>query len=63
LAKRFNIRAILSLLLELAGLVAIVYGFWLIFPFLGFIIGGVSAILIGLAIDPPIRRNNSGVNR
>jgi ABC-type phosphate transport system permease subunit len=62
LAKKFNIRAILSLLLELAGLVAIVYGFWLIFPFLGFIVGGIAAILVGLAVDPPIT-GKSGVNR
>ncbi len=62
MAKKFNIRAILSLLLELAGLVAIVYGFWLIFPFLGFIVGGIAAILVGLAVDPPIT-GNSGANR
>lgn len=60
MAKKFNIWPIFSAILELAGLAAIVYGFFLINPFLGFIIGGFAAILLGLAIDPPTRRNNSG---
>lgn len=61
MAKKFNIWSILSTILELLGLAAIVYGFFLINPFLGFIVGGFAAILLGLAIDPPINRKNSGV--
>lgn len=62
MAKKFNILAILSFLLELAGLVAIVYGCWLITPILGFIMGGFAAILIGFAIDPPMK-GNPGVDQ
>jgi hypothetical protein len=60
LAEKFNIWSILSAILELMGIVAIVYGFFLINIFLGFIVGGFAAILLGLAIDPPTRRNNPG---
>lgn len=49
------IPSILSLLLELAGLGAIVYGLFLIAPVAGFIGGGLGLILIGLALDPPQR--------
>lgn len=61
MTKKFNIGPILSLLLELAGLAAIVFGCYLLSPVLGFIIGGIATIIVGLAIDPPNRRNNSGV--
>lgn len=53
--SRLNIRLILSGILELLGIAAIVAGFSLIAPFLGFIIGGIGLIIFGLAIDPPAR--------
>jgi hypothetical protein len=42
-----------SALFDLAGLAAIVWGFYLIFPCLGFIVGGLGLILLGMVIDPP----------
>ena len=46
-------RPVVSALFDLAGLAAIVWGCSLIAPFLGFIVGGLGLILLGLAIDPP----------
>lgn len=44
---------ILSGILELAGIAAIVWGFALITPIAGWIVGGLALILIGLMVDPP----------
>lgn len=41
----------MSTILQVAGAIAITTGAALIFPPLGFIIGGVLAILIGLAVS------------
>ena len=51
-----NLPFLFASLLELGGIGGIVYGFWLIAPFLGFILGGISLILLGLAVDPPVKR-------
>lgn len=50
------VRLVISGVLELLGLAAIVWGCSLIAPFLGFIIGGVGLMFIGLAVDPPAKR-------
>lgn len=55
-AKKVNYRLLLSALFELAGVAALVWGAFLIAPFLGFIVGGLGLILIGLAVDPPAAR-------
>lgn len=47
---------ILSGILELAGIAAIVWGFALISPIAGWIVGGLALILIGLMVDPPSKR-------
>lgn len=52
-------RNVISALLELAGLAGIVWGAALIAPFLGFVVGGIGLILLGLAVDPPAHRQNS----
>lgn len=41
----------MSTILQVAGAIAITTGAALIFPPLGFIVGGVLAILIGLAVS------------
>lgn len=41
----------MSTILQVAGAIAITAGAALIFPPLGFIVGGVLAILIGLAVS------------
>jgi len=46
-------RPLVSAFFDLAGLAAIVWGFYLIFPCLGFIVGGLGLILLGMVIDPP----------
>lgn len=46
---------ILSIAAELSGIAAITWGFSQIFPWLGWIVGGVCLVLIGLALDPPRR--------
>lgn len=52
-----NIRLTISGVLELLGIAAIIWGFYLIAPFLGFIIGGIGLLIIGRAIDPPIKES------
>lgn len=47
---------LLSILFELAGFSALIWGFYLIFPCLGFIVGGLAALYIGVGIDPPVRK-------
>lgn len=49
-------RPYVSALFDLAGLAAIVWGCSLIAPFLGFIVGGLGLILLGLVVDPPARK-------
>lgn len=41
----------MSTILQVAGAIAITAGAALIFPPLGFIVGGILAILIGLAVS------------
>ena len=55
-ARNLDIRFTFSSVFELAGLSGISWGFHLISPFLGFIVGGICLILVGLAIDPPVSR-------
>lgn len=50
-------RLALSGAVEIAGVAAIVWGFAQIAPWLGWIVGGLSLILMGLVIDPPKRRD------
>ncbi len=46
-------RLALSGAAELLGIGAIVWGFAQIAPWLGWIVGGIALVLVGLAIDPP----------
>lgn len=48
-------RLVLSGLAELLGIAGIVWGFAQIAPWLGWIVGGIALVLVGLAIDPPGR--------
>lgn len=60
-ALKTNLPLISSSLLELAGISGISYGSWLIQHFAGFIVGGIGLVIIGLAVDPPVRQpKNSG---
>jgi hypothetical protein len=54
LRRKIDVRFTLSSICELGGLSGFVWGFHLISPFLGFIVGGICLILVGLAIDPPV---------
>jgi len=69
LTKKSNIGlfwSIFSSFLELAGISSITFGFYLFSPILGFIVGGIGLILIGVLIgfslEPP-KRQNQGVER
>lgn len=42
-----------SMVVELAGIAAITWGFAQIAVWLGWIIGGLALVLVGFAIDPP----------
>lgn len=44
-----------SACVELVGVAAIVWGFAQIVPWLGWIVGGIALVLVGLALDPPRR--------
>lgn len=59
LTRKLDVRFTISGFVELAGIAGIVWGFHLIAPFLGFIIGGIGLILLGLAIDPPVSRTTN----
>jgi len=48
-------RPLISAGFELAGVAALVAGFWVLAPWLGLVIGGLALVLVGLAIDPPSR--------
>lgn len=50
------VRLILSGIAELLGLTAIIWGISLICIPAAIVIGGIVAIIIGLAIDPPARK-------
>ena len=47
------VKLVASGLIELLGVAAITWGAALVFPALGFIVGGVGALWIARAIDPP----------
>lgn len=53
-----NVRLMISTVVELAGIAAIIWGFALIAPWLGWIVGGFALILVGLAVDPPTRKSS-----
>lgn len=55
MAKPSRLRLITSGVFELLGILAIIYGFFLIAPFLGLIVGGMGALVIARAIDPPVK--------
>lgn len=55
-ALKTNLPLISSSLLELSGIAGISYGSWLFSHVLGFIVGGFSLIIVGLAVDPPMRQ-------
>lgn len=46
-------RLVLSGAAEVSGIGGIVWGFAQIAPWLGWIVGGLALVLVGLAIDPP----------
>ncbi len=50
-----NVRLMVSAVVELCGIAGIIWGFALITPWLGLIVGGLALVLVGVAIDPPIR--------
>ena len=54
----FVTRQLLSTVVEIAGIVAIIVGCSLIAAWLGWIVGGLGAVLIGLSIDPPRGRSS-----
>lgn len=51
--RNIDYRLIISGIFELIGIVSITYGAYLIAPFLGFVIAGLSALWVARAIDPP----------
>lgn len=48
-----DLRFTVASFIQLAGIVAFIWGFFLIAPFIGFIVGGIALMVIGRAIDPP----------
>lgn len=48
-------RLAVSALLEIAGLLAIAAGLWMLAPWLGVTVGGVGLAAYGIALDPPKR--------
>ncbi|QBP29667.1 hypothetical protein SEA_TYPHA_10 [Mycobacterium phage Typha] len=51
-----NHRGIASAAIQLAGVVAIMAGCWVLAPWLGLVVGGLLLVVVGLAIDPPARK-------
>lgn len=51
--KSINYRLIISGILELLGVAAISYGFFLLAPFAGAFAAGASLVWVARAIDPP----------
>lgn len=49
--RRAALRAVAAQLLELAGLAALTYGAWLIYPAAGYVAGGILAVLAGIAME------------
>lgn len=54
-----NVRLMISAVVELCGIAAIIWGFALVAPWLGWIVGGLALVLVGVAIDPPTRRSTA----
>lgn len=44
-------RSVLASLIEVSGGAAVVYGMWLLAPWLAFVVGGVLAILSAAAVE------------
>lgn len=53
--QRPNYLPLIAILFDLIGIIGIIWGFHLIYDPLGFILGGIGLIVLGLAIDPPAR--------
>lgn len=49
-------RALVSSLLELAGMAAVSAGAYMLAPWAGMVVAGVSLALVGYALDPPPRK-------
>lgn len=54
-ARRWAVEVITSVL-QLAGLALVSYGLFTWTPWVGIVVGGLSLILISVALDPPKRR-------
>lgn len=50
------IRALVSAVLDLAGLTALTIGFWWLTPWAGMVALGLGLIVVAWAIDPPVSR-------
>lgn len=48
-------RAVLSALLDVAGIVALTVGGWWLAPWVGMVVLGLGCIIVAWAIDPPRR--------
>lgn len=52
------VREVITTAMQLIGLAAVSYGLFTFKPWVGIVCGGLSLILISVAIDPPKRRFN-----
>lgn len=50
-----DLKAAASIVIELAGVIAVTAGCALLAPWLGLIVGGLLLVLVGAAINPPVR--------
>ncbi|MBB3752599.1 hypothetical protein FHT44_005111 [Mycolicibacterium sp. BK634] len=48
-----SVQGVLATIVELLGFAAIVYGCFLIAPFVGAIVAGIALLILARAIDPP----------
>lgn len=57
--KTVNRREIVSILVEIAGMMALSYGFWLKWPWVGVICSGLCLILVGVALSRNVEPESS----
>jgi hypothetical protein len=48
-------KLVVATILEVAGILALSAGFFLLAPWLGVVVGGLCLVLLGIAVDPPAR--------